>query len=133
MSSRIFVNLPVRDLARSKAFFGALGYAFDARFSDDKAACVAISDRIFVMLLTEAFFQTFTGKAIADARATTEVLVCLGEDSRQGVDERVDKALAAGATPVRPAQDHGFMYERSFSDLDGHIWEIMWMNEAAAG
>lgn len=131
MSKKIFVNLPVNDLKRSQEFFGKLGYAFNPQFTDEKAACMVVSDRIFVMLLTGQYFQTFTPKDVADARTTTEVLVCLNEDSRNAVDAHVDKALKAGATEARPPQDHGFMYGRSYSDLDGHIWEIIWMDEAA--
>lgn len=131
MSKKIFVNLPVKDLERSKTFFGELGYSFNPQFTDEKAACMVVSDDIYVMLLTEEFFKTFTKKDVVDAHKTTEVLVCLNEDSREAVDAHVEKALNAGGTETREAQDHGFMYGRSFNDPDGHIWEIIWMDEAA--
>ncbi|HEX9769034.1 MAG TPA: VOC family protein [Kiloniellales bacterium] len=132
MSKKIFVNLPVKDLEKSKEFFGALGYGFNPKFTNSDAACMVVSDDIFVMLLTQKFFKTFINKAIANAHKTTEVLVCLSEASREAVDAHLERALEAGATETREPQDHGFMYGRSFNDLDGHIWEIMWMDEAAA-
>lgn len=128
MTMKIFVNLPVRDLERSKAFFTALGYGFNPQFTDQNAACMVVSDTIYVMLLVESFFQTFTKKPVADARKGTEVLVCLSADSRAKVDETVAKALAAGGTAPNPKQDHGFMYGHGFEDLDGHVWEIVWMD-----
>lgn len=131
MSKKIFVNLPVKNLEKSKLFFGKLGYSFNPQFTDEKAACMVVSDDNFVMLLTEEFFKTFTKKDIADAHQTTEVLVALNEDSREAVDAHVEKALKAGGTETREPQDHGFMYGRSFNDPDGHIWEIFWMDEAA--
>lgn len=131
MSQKIFVNLPVKDLKRSIEFFTKLGYKFNPQFTDETAACMVISDHIFVMLLTEAKFKQFTPKEIADAVRTTEVLTCLSSESKEAVNELVDKALAAGATETRDAQDYGFMFGRSFNDLDGHIWEIMWMDENA--
>ncbi|KIF04768.1 glyoxalase [Streptomyces sp. RSD-27] len=130
-STMIFVNLPVSDLEATKAFWGKLGYSFNAQFTDEKAAAMPISDSIVAMFLTEARYKDFTHKAIADARTTSEVLLCLSAESRAAVDELVDGALAAGATEPRPAQDHGFMYGRAFDDLDGHTWEIMWMDPAA--
>ncbi|MER6334136.1 VOC family protein [Streptomyces sp. NPDC014983] len=126
----IFVNLPVSDLDASKKFFTALGYSINPQFTNDDAASVVISDTIVAMLLTRPFYATFTKKEIADATTTSEVLVCLSAESREKVDELVDKALAAGGTEG-PAQDHGFMYGRSFDDLDGHTWEVMWMDPAA--
>jgi uncharacterized protein len=128
MATKIFVNLPVRDLEASKAFFGRLGFTFNAQFTDSTAACMVISDDIYVMLLTHEKFREFTSKPIADATRVTEVLTCLSRDSRQGVDEMTDAALAAGGTEARPKMDLGFMYHRSFQDLDGHIWEIVWMD-----
>ena len=132
MSRMIFVNLPVADLARSIAFYEALGATRNPQFSDDTAACMVFSDTIYVMILTHAKFAAFTPKAIADSRATTEVLIALSADSRAAVDAMVDAAAKAGgsADPV-PAQDHGFMYNRSFEDPDGHIWEPVWMDPAA--
>lgn len=132
MSKKIFVNLPVEDLERSKTFFGAIGYRFNPKFTNEDAACMVVSDDIFVMLLTQKFFKTFINKTIANAHKTTEVLVCLSESSREAVNAHLERALEAGATETREPQDHGFMYGRSFNDLDGHIWEIMWMDEAAA-
>jgi uncharacterized protein len=132
MTQRIFVNLPVHDLARSKDFFAALGYSFDARFSDEKGAALVISEHIYAMLLTEPFFKTFTQKNVADARTDTEVMLALSARSREEVDELADKALAAGGTPTGPPQDeYDFMYGRSFYDLDGHHWEVVWMDPAA--
>lgn len=131
MSTKIFVNLPVKDLERSKTFFAKLGYSFNPQFTDDKAACMVISEDIYTMLLTEPFFKTFTHKDIADAAKTTEVLVALSADSRGKVDDMLRKALAAGAKEPREPQEHGFMYGRSFEDLDGHIWEVIWMDPKA--
>ncbi|MGW6952525.1 VOC family protein [Streptomyces xanthophaeus] len=130
-ATMIFVNLPVKDLEASKAFWGKLGYSFNAQFSDENTASMVISDTIVAMLLAEARYKDFTHKVIADATKTSEVLLCLSAESRTKVDELVDGALAAGATEPRPAQDHGFMYGRAFDDLDGHTWEIMWMDPAA--
>ncbi|KRG62091.1 extradiol dioxygenase [Stenotrophomonas humi] len=124
----IFVNLPVRDLEASKKFFAALGYSFNPQFTDENAACMVISDAIFVMLLVEPFFQTFTTKPLSDARKQAEVITCLSAESRVAVDKLVDKALAAGATEPMPARDYGFMYQRGFQDLDGHLWEIAHMD-----
>jgi len=125
---QIYVNLPVRDLARSRSFFAALGFEFNPQFSDDNAACMIVShDHIYVMLLAEPFFQTFTGKQIADARTSTEVLLCLSRDSRAAVDDMVAKAVTAGGSVPREAQDHGFMYQHAFEDPDGHIWELAYM------
>ena len=131
MSTQIFVNLPVRDLEKSKAFFAALGYATNPQFTDDNAACVVISDAIYVMLLVEPFFQGFTRKTIADARTQTEVILCLSADTRAGVDALADKAIAAGGSETLEAKDYGFMYQRSFQDLDGHQWEVVHMDEGA--
>ena len=131
MATKIFVNLPVKDLERSVAFFTGLGYAFNAQFTDDTAACMVISDDIYTMLLTEAKFREFTRKEIADAGKTTEVLTCLSAENREAVDALVDKALTLGGTEARDPMEYGFMYARSFNDLDGHIWEIMWMDPRA--
>ncbi len=132
MPTQIFVNLPVKNVERSRAFFSALGYSFNPQFSNDSALCMVVSDTIYVMLLSEAFFQGFTAKPIADATKSTEVLVCLSCDGRAAVDALVAKALAAGGTAPRPAQDHGFMYSHGFEDPDGHIWELVWMDPNAA-
>lgn len=125
---KIFVNLPVRDLKRSIAFFEALGFTFNAQFTDDTAACMVIGADIHAMLLTHEKFAQFTPKPIADAARTSEVLTALSVDSRAEVDRLVETALSAGGTPVREANDHGFMYDRAFNDPDGHIWEIFWMD-----
>ena len=128
MPSQIFVNLPVRDLARSVEFFGKLGYRFDPRFTDANATCMIVSDDIFVMLLVEEFFGTFTPKPIADARRSTEVLVALSHESREAVDRIVADAFAVGARRYAEPKDHGFMYQWGFEDPDGHIWEHFWMD-----
>ena len=131
MATKIFVNLPVKDLRKSIEFFTQLGYWFNQQFTDETAACMVISDDINAMLLTHKKFSQFTNKQIADATKTTEVLTCLSCESRDAVNKLVDKALAAGATEAREPQDFGFMFGRSFNDLDGHIWEIMWMDPSA--
>lgn len=127
MPRQIYVNLPVRDLERSKAFFSRLGFGFNPEFTDDKAACMIVEDNISVMLLSEPFFKTFTSKALADAKKSTEVLVCLSCDSKDEVDGLVAKASAGGGKAVREPQDHGFMYQHAFEDPDGHIWELVHM------
>jgi predicted lactoylglutathione lyase len=131
MSTKIFVNLPVKDLGKSMDFFTKLGYSFDQQFSDENAGCLVISDDIYAMLLVEPFFKSFTKKDIVDATTSTEAILCLGVESRQRVDELVDKALAAGGLPSNDTMDQGFMYGRSFQDLDGHLWEVMYMDAAA--
>ena len=128
MTTKIFVNLPVKDLQRSMAFFEKLGFKFNPQFTDETAACMVITDDIYAMLLTHPKFKEFTKKEIADAHKMTEVLTCLAVDSNHKVDELVDKAIAAGGTEARDPQDYGFMYGRSFNDLDGHIWEVVWMD-----
>ncbi|MEZ0236566.1 MAG: VOC family protein [Methylophilaceae bacterium] len=133
MATQIFVNLPVKDLQRSVAFFTALGYDFDLNFTDENATCMIVGENIFVMLLVESFFQTFIKKEICDARKSTEVLVCLSCESRAKVDELVAKAIAAGGTIPRETQDLGFMYNCAFEDLDGHIWELVYMEPTAVG
>ena len=132
MATAIFVNLPVSDLERSKAFFTALGYSINPTFSDDSCASVVFSDTIYAMLLSEARFKDFTPRAIADARTSTEAIICLGAENRETVDRIADAALANGGSHVSDPQDHGFMYGRSFADPDGHIWEVMWMDPAVA-
>jgi len=127
MVTQIYVNLPVKDLGRSVAFFAALGYRFEPKFTDENATCMIVAENIFVMLLVERFFQTFTPKSLCDAHQSTEVLVCLSCDSRARVDELVAKALAAGGSAPRPPQDHGFMYGHGYQDLDGHLWELIYM------
>ena len=132
MNKMIFVNLPVKNLPRSRTFFESLGYSFNPQFTNEQGACMVVQDgSIYVMLLAESFFQTFTKKPVADATKSTEVLVCLSCGSREEVDELVKKALAAGGTAPNPKQDHGFMYSHGFTDLDGHVWEVMWMDPDA--
>lgn len=133
MAKNIFVNLPVKDLARSVAFFKTLGYSFNPQFTDENATCMVVSENIFVMLLVEKFFQTFTPRPIADATKSTEVLVCLSADSKAEVRRIVETAITAGGHPVREADDKGFMFGWAFADLDGHIWEYVWMDPSAVG
>ncbi|WGR93781.1 VOC family protein [Bradyrhizobium sp. ISRA443] len=133
MAKMIFVNLPVSNLARSTAFYEAIGATRNPQFSDDTASCMVISETIHVMLLTHDKFRQFTPKTIADAKTTSEVLICLSADGRDAVDDTVTKAKAAGGSAdPGPKQDFGFMYGRSFEDPDGHIWEVMWMDVEAA-
>ena len=133
MNTQIFVNLPVKDLDKSIEFFTQLGYTFNPQFTDEIATCMIVSDTIFVMLLTEEKFKTFTPKAICDATKSTEVLACLSCESRANVDDMVRKALAAGGSTYNDPQDHGFMYAHGYQDLDGHIWELVYMDPNAAG
>lgn len=132
MHQQIFVNLAVNDLPKSKAFFERLGLTFNPQFTNDQGACLVLGENIFAMLLVKEFFKGFTGKPIADATQTTEALICLSCESRAEVDAIVAKALAAGGTAPRAPQDHGFMYGHGFEDLDGHIWELAYMDMAAA-
>jgi predicted lactoylglutathione lyase len=131
VSRLLFLNLPVKDLDASVAFFTKLGFAFDPKFTDESATCMIVSEQAYVMLLVEPRFAEFTTKPVADAATTTEALVCVSADSREGVDQFADAALAAGGTPAKDPQDYGFMYGRSFNDLDGHHWEVMWMDPQA--
>ncbi len=129
MATSIFVNLAVKDLKKSMEFFTKLGYTFNEQFTDEKAASLVISDTIYAMLITEPFFKSFIpNNEIADTTKTKEVLLALSTDSKEKVNELVDKAIAAGAKKFREPEDHGFMFTRSFEDLDGHVWEIFWMN-----
>jgi predicted lactoylglutathione lyase len=133
MAKMIFINLPVSDLARATAFYQAIGAEKNAQFSDETASCMVLSDTICVMLLTHEKFRQFTPKKIADASISSEVLICISADSRAAVDDMVGNAQAAGGMiDPGPKQDYGFMYGRSFEDPDGHIWEVMWMDVAAA-
>ncbi len=132
MVQKIFVNLPVKDLTKSIAFFTKLGFTFNPQFTDDKATCMIISENIFAMLLVEERFKDFTKKKISDAKKSTEVLIALSADSRKNVDELVKKAVAAGGSIYMPSQDHGWMYGHSFADLDGHQWEVFYMDEERA-
>ena len=132
MATQIYVNLPVKNIERTQAFFTSLGFSFNPQFSNDQAICMVVADDIYVMLLVESFFQTFTKKPVADATKGTEVIVCLSCDSRAKVDELVAKAVAAGGRAPNPRQDHGFMYGHGFEDLDGHVWELTYMDPNAA-
>jgi predicted lactoylglutathione lyase len=133
MAKLIFVNLPVADLVRATAFYEAIGAQKNAQFSDGTASCMVFSETIHAMLLTHEKFRQFTPKDIANAKTTTEVLICVSADSRDAVDDVVGKAGAAGGrADPSPKQDYGFMYGRSFEDPDGHIWEVMWMDVEAA-
>ncbi|MGY1436288.1 VOC family protein [Streptomyces reniochalinae] len=131
MSRKIFVNLPVKDLNRSVDFFTKCGFSFNPQFTDENATCMVVSDDIFVMLLVEPFFQSFSKRGIPDPARASEVLVCLSADSREEVDALVDSAVAAGGGTHGEPQAEGPMYGRSFTDPDGHIWEVMWMDPAA--
>ncbi|MFP2933697.1 VOC family protein [Pyxidicoccus sp. 3LG] len=133
MGTKIFVNLPVQSLKRSTEFFGKLGYTFNAKFTDENATCMVIGEDIYAMLLVKDFFKGFIGKKeIADSTKTTESLIALSVNSRAEVDEYMKKVLEGGGTETKEATDHGFMYQRSFADLDGHQWEIFWMDPKAA-
>lgn len=127
-ADKTFVNLPVKDLHKTIEFFTKLGFEFNPQFTDEKATCMIINDHTFVMLLVEEFFQTFIKKEIADSSKSTEVIMALSAESREQVDEIVNRALAAGGTAYNDPIDHGFMYTWSFQDIDGHLWEFVYMN-----
>jgi uncharacterized protein len=131
MASQIFLNLPVKNLDASVAFFTKMGYTFNAQFTNADATCMIVNEHIFVMLLVKPFFKTFVTKKIADAHKTVQMLVGLSFDSKDDVNKMVDAAIAAGAVEARDPLDHGFMYTRAFNDLDGHIWEMFWMDTSA--
>lgn len=128
---KLFVNLPVKDLEKSKAFFGKLGFAFNPKFTDQNAACVVVGEDLFAMLLVESYFKTFTTKDIADTSKTTELLLGFSVQSKAQVDEIVDEALKSGGKPFNGTKDYGFMYNRSFQDPDGHLWEVIWLDPNA--
>ncbi|WP_431816948.1 VOC family protein [Gordonia jacobaea] len=134
MHNMIFVNLPVADVARSRAFFTELGYSVNEQFSDERAVSLQLGDNIVAMLLERDYFGSFHPAQTADAASTKECIICLDADSRDSVDDLFDRAIAAGAS-AGDTEDHGFMYGRSYNDLDGHAWQIMWMDPAtvAAG
>ncbi|HZG85486.1 VOC family protein [Paenibacillus sp.] len=127
----IFVNLPVKDLKKSIEFFSRVGFTFDERFTDDNATCMIIGPNMYAMLLNTSFFGTFTEKEIVDASKSAETIVALSVGSREEVDDIANKALEAGGSPSKEAADHGFMYTRSFQDVDGHIWEVFHMDMSA--
>ncbi|MDO9435007.1 VOC family protein [Hydrogenophaga sp.] len=129
---KLFVNLPIKDMNRSQAFFKALGLTFNPQFTNEQGACLELGENFFAMLLVEPFFQGFTKLPISDAKKATEVLIALSVDSRAEAEEVVAKAVAAGATTPNAPQDHGFMFQHGFADLDGHQWEVFWMDMNAA-
>jgi len=129
----LFLNLPVTDLRRAKEFFARLGFEFDPHFTDERAACMIVSDHAYVMLITQGFFTTFTKRPLADTRAVTEGIFAYSCASRAEVDRTVNQALAAGGRRALDPVDHGFMYSASFYDLDGHQWEVLWMDPATVG
>lgn len=131
MSRMIFVNLPVQDLTKSVEFFASLGFEFNEQFTDENATCMVISEQACVMLLVTPFFSTFTTRDVADAATGTEVILAVSAQSREEVDTLVDRALALGGGVAKQPSDEGYMYGRSFYDLDGHAWEVMWMDAAA--
>ena len=128
MATKIFINLPVEDLDKSVSFFSNLGYTFNPQFTDEKAACMIISDSIFAMLMIKDYFKTYTKKQVSDAKIFTEVLIALDANSKEEVQQIVAKASALGASLYSEPQDHGWMYQHSFADLDGHQWEFMYMD-----
>ena len=132
MFRQIFVNLPIQDMARSQAFFKSLGLSFNQRFTNEQGACLEIGENFYAMLLVKPFFQGFTKKPIGDAHQATEVILALSVDSRAEVEEVMRKAVAAGATTPNEPKDFGFMFQHGFADLDGHQWEVFWMDESAA-
>lgn len=131
MAKQIFVNLPVKDLSKTKEFFAKLGFEFNAQFTNEDAACMVVSDTIFVMLLVEKFFKTFTKKEIANASKNTEVIIAISVERKSQVDEMADKAIAIGGSKSNDPQDYGWMYSRSFQDIDGHLWEVLYTDESA--
>jgi predicted lactoylglutathione lyase len=131
MTKQIFVNLPVKDLKKSMSFFAQLGFEFNPQFTNDQAACLILGENIYAMLLVENLFKTFTHKDVCDTRKNTEALLCISAESRAQIEELVAAAVQAGGSAPRPPQDHGFMYGHGFEDLDGHTWELMYMNPEA--
>jgi len=131
MATKIFVNLPVKDLNRTVEFFTKLGFSFNPQFTDENATCMVIGEDIFVMLLVEKFFKSFTKKEICDATKDAEVIVALSAESRENVDQMINRVIQAGGTESREPQDHGWMYGRSFQDIDGHLWEVIYMDVSA--
>ena len=132
MATQIFVNLPVKDLNKAVAFFTRLGFTFNPQFTDENATCMIVGKDIFVMLLVEKFFKTFTSKEICDTAKDAEAIVALSAESREKVDEMISKVTEAGGRESRKPQDYGWMYGRGFQDIDGHLWEIFYMDESAA-
>jgi len=131
LKTKIFVNLSIKDLNKSVAFFTKLGFSFNPQFTDENATCMIIGEDIFIMLLVEKFFKTFTKKGVCDTSKNTEAIVALSVESREKVDQMIEKAIEAGGSEPREKQDHGWMYGRSFEDIDGHLWEVFFMEESA--
>jgi hypothetical protein len=131
MATKIFVNLPVKNLNRSVEFFTKLGFKFNPQFTDENATCMIVGEDIFVMLLVQKFFKTFTTKEISDATKSTEVILALTAESREEVDGMINKVIKAGGVEPNEPQDHGWMYGRSFQDIDGHLWEVFYMDSSA--
>ena len=129
MTKQIFINLPVKNLKKSMTFFSNLGFTFNMQFTDDKAACLVIGENIYAMLLLEKFFKTFTNKEICNAKKNTEVLIAIDVENKNAVDEMIRKAVESGGSTYRNPQDHGWMYGHSFADLDGHQWEVLFIDE----
>lgn len=132
MATQIFVNLPVKDLNKTIAFFTRLGFTFNPQFTDENATCMIVGKDIFVMLLVEKFFKTFTSKEICDTAKDAEAILALSAESKEKVDEMISKATEAGGKESRKPQDYGWMYGRGFQDMDGHLWEIFYMDESSA-
>ena len=130
MKTKIFLNLAVKDLNKAVTFYNELGFSTNPKFTNDKGACLVIDENIFVMLLVEEFYQTFTKKQICDTATSSEVLISISLDSRVQVDEMIEKAIKAGGVDYIPAKDYGWMYQRTFLDVDGHHWEIFYMDES---
>lgn len=128
MATKIFINLPVKDLTKSMDFFSGLGFSFNPQFTDEKAASMIVSENIFVMLLTETYFKTFINTEVCDAHKSTEVLIALDAASKDEVTQLVSKAQSLGGKLYAQPQDHGWMYQHSFADLDGHKWELAYMD-----
>jgi uncharacterized protein len=131
MTPQIFVNLPVKDLNETVDFFTKLGFAFNPQFTDENATCMIVNNDIFVMLLVEKFFKTFTKKELCDTTKDTEVIVALSTESREKVDQMINKVIEAGGKEHSKPQDHGWMYGRSFEDINGHLWEVIYMDKNA--
>lgn len=132
MTQKVFINLPVKNLDKSRDFFSSLGFEFNQQFTDENGTAMILNEDAWVMLVTNDFFKTFTDKQLGDATTSTETIISLSADSREEVDEAVEKALANGGERATEPNDQGFMYSRGFHDLDGHLWECVWMEPAAA-
>lgn len=130
MKTKIFLNLAVKDLNRAVSFYNGLGFSTNPKFTNEKGACLVIDENIFVMLLVEEFYQTFTKKQICDSTTTSEALMAISVDAREQVDEMLEKAVKSGGTDYNQAQDYGWMYQRTFLDVDGHHWEVFFMDES---